>query len=472
MTTTPTRSEICSPSFATPRRPDRPNRLSRVDRVAKLLGFDLMPWQRQVVAVATEYDPATGFPFYPEVFVTTPRQSGKSSLIFALLLDRCLAWGSPQACVWTGQDRGSIALKWRTELVPLLERSELAPMVASVRYANGSEAVEFRTGSRVSLLASSESSGHGMVLDFCVLDEIFSDSDDRREAALAPTMITRPDAQMMLCSTAGDATAHFYNRKVTVGRKAVADDLGEGVAYFEWSAPDDWDPEDEASWSSFMPALGHTITAAKIRQRLQSESRDEFVRAYGNRPRLDESDVIPPRVWDRVQAPTVVLGAPVRFSVEINQDRSVAAIAATDGAAVELVDARQGSLDWVVPTLEGLAQRFGVPIVADGTGPVAALADIESVPGLVLLKSAEVARACGAFYDAVADGAVLVRSQARLDAGVKGLVRRPVGDRFVWSRKGSRRDVTGLFAVTLAWGAETAAAAPQRSGFAFVVGGR
>jgi hypothetical protein len=440
--------------------------------VAKLLGFDLMPWQRQVVEVATEYDPATGDPLYPEVFVTTPRQSGKSSLIFALLLDRCLAWGSPQACVWTGQDRGAIALKWRTELVPLLERSELGPMVSSVRYANGSEAVEFRTGSRVSLLASNESAGHGMVLDFAVLDEIFNDPDDRREAALAPAMITRNDAQMMLCSTAGTAVSHFYNRKVAVGRKAVAEDSGEGVAYFEWSAPDDWDPDDETSWWTFMPALGRTIQPSKIRQRRQSDSHDEFVRAYGNRPQLDESEVIPARVWDRVQAPSVVLGAPVRFAVEISQDRSGAAIAATDGVAVELVEAQQGSLEWVVPRLAELASRYGAPIVADGTGPVAALAGVESVPGMVLLKSAEVARACGAFYDAVADGAVMVRSQARLDAGVKGLVRRPVGDRFVWSRKGSRRDVTGLFAVTLAFGAETAAPEPANQGFAFVMGDR
>ena len=65
-----------------------------------------------------------------------------------------------------------------------------------------------------------------------------------------------------------------------------------------------------------------------------------------------------------------------------------------------------------------------------------------------------------------------VRQEPALDAAVRGLTRRMVGDRFVWSRKGSRRDVTGLFAVTLAWGAETTVVEPERQGFAFVMGDR
>jgi hypothetical protein len=40
------------------------------------------------------------------------------------------------------------------------------------------------------------------------------------------------------------AASTLYNRKVAQGRKAAALDSGYGVAYFECSAPEDWDPDD------------------------------------------------------------------------------------------------------------------------------------------------------------------------------------------------------------------------------------
>jgi hypothetical protein len=446
---------ICSPSYATRRRPERPNNADRVARVARLFGLELMPWQRQVIEVATEIDPDSGHPAYRSVGVSTPRQSGKSTLILALLLDRCLLWDRPQACVWTGQDGTSIRKKWLNEIIPDLERSKLAPMIAQVRRANGSEGVEWHTGSRIDLLPSSETAGHGMVLDLCVLDEIFADTDNRREAALLPAMATRADAQMLLCSTAGTAASSFYNRKVKQGRQAVADDTGRGMAYFEWSCPEDWDPDDEESWWGFMPALGHTITPAVIREAKAALADEpaEFLRAFGNRPQIDGGDVIPDRVWRRVVSPDASVGRPVRIAVDVGADRDVAAVAVADATSVELIEYRAGSLDWVVPRLRELVDRWGCPVVFDARGPASGLAGLDVLPRVQGLGSNEVAEACSRFFDGVADSLVSIRQEPQLDAGVKGLVRRPVGDRFVWSRKGSRRDVTGLYAATLAWAA-------------------
>jgi len=87
-----------------------------------------MPWQLEVAAVATEYDPVSGVPFYREVFVTTPRQAGKTTLILVLLITRCLV-ADGQMCVWTGQDGQSIRRKWMNEIVPGLERSGLKPLM-------------------------------------------------------------------------------------------------------------------------------------------------------------------------------------------------------------------------------------------------------------------------------------------------------------------------------------------------------
>lgn len=431
-----------------------------------------MPWQRHVIEVATEYDPETGIPSYREIVVTTPRRAGKTTLILAIMLHRCLAWGRHQSCVWTGQDGASIRKKWLNEIVPELERSQLAPAIRQVRRANGSEGIEWHGhGSRIDLLPTSETAGHGMTLDCVVMDEIFADRDNRREAALLPAMATKPDAQLLVCSTAGTAESHVYNRKVRAGRRAVEQDTGEGMAYFEWSAPDDWDPDDEDSWWTFMPALGHTITPAVVRmdRRTLEDEPGEFIRAYGNRPQLDSGDVIPDRVWRRVNDPDHAVASPLRVAIAAGPDRDVGAVAVADESTVELVEYKTGSLDWLLPRGLEIAERYGVPLVFDKRGPEAALSGLEDAgEGLM---SNEVAAACGRFFDAVADGRVKVRQEPALDAAVRGLERHPIGDRFVWSRKGSRRDVTGLYAVTLAWGAETKPVESGAEGFALFMGG-
>src|SRR6056297_3105674 len=95
--------ESCPPKFATRRRPERQTFGHRLAKVADLLGQPLMPWQRFVADVACEFEPDTGLPAYREVFVTIPRQSGKTTLFLSWQLDRCLNWGRPQRSVFTAQ---------------------------------------------------------------------------------------------------------------------------------------------------------------------------------------------------------------------------------------------------------------------------------------------------------------------------------------------------------------------------------
>ena len=49
-----------------------------------------MPWQQLAADIALEIDPETGDLWYEEVVITVPRQSGKTTLIFALLVWRCV----------------------------------------------------------------------------------------------------------------------------------------------------------------------------------------------------------------------------------------------------------------------------------------------------------------------------------------------------------------------------------------------
>lgn len=409
-----------------------------------------MPWQRLVADAGCEIDPTTGYPAYREVMVTVPRQSGKTTLFLSWQLDRCINWGRPQRSAFTAQTGKDARDKWVDELFPLVEQSRLRPLIGQTNVGMGNESLTFKTGSRIRLLSTSASSGHSKTLHQAVLDEIWHDEDDRREQGLRPAMITIPDAQLLVCSTAGTQASTVMNRKVAAGRLAVSEDSGSGVAYFEWSAPDDWDPTDEDSWWGFMPALGHTIGPEAIRPELVSLPRAEFIRAYGNRPTGGADLVIPSELWRRVNDPAAKPSAPVRFGLDVSQDRSSAAIVACGANdVIELVEHRPGT-GWVAERANELTKEHDTTIALDFGGPAGVLAD--SIDRCERLQGREVIQACGAMYDAIVEVAVMFRQDDTMDAAVEGVVKKPVGDQWVWSRRASVADVTPLIAATVARG--------------------
>jgi hypothetical protein len=128
----------CPPLFATPRDPTRATLGGAVATVATQLGTPLMPWQRLVADVAMELDPATGLLAYSEVDLTTPRQSGKTTLELAVLVHRCRTWARSRA-LYSAQSRIHAHKKWEDEHVATLKRSPFADEFA-VRYQRGDEA--------------------------------------------------------------------------------------------------------------------------------------------------------------------------------------------------------------------------------------------------------------------------------------------------------------------------------------------
>ncbi len=442
--------ESCPPRYATRRRPERETFGPRLAKIADRLGQPFMPWQQYVADVGCEIDPDTGLPAYREVFVTIPRQSGKTTLFLSWQIDRCLNWGKPQRSVFTAQTGKDARDKWIDELFPLIRHSKLNPLVKQINQGMGNESITFKTGSGIRLASTSATSGHSKTLDQAVLDEIWHDVDDRREQGLRPAMITRPDAQLLVCSTAGTQSSTVYNRKVASGRLAVVDDPGHGVAYFEWSAPEDWDPSDEDSWWTFMPALGHTIGPEAIRGELQAMEAPEFKRAYGNRPTAGADMVIPTEIWRRVCDPEAAPVGKPRFGLDVAEDRASAAISSHAGGVIELLEHRQG-LDWVVARCNELTATHGGKVALDFGGPAGVLAD--QINDVDKMAGQDVVRACGAMFDAIVEDRVKFRS-ARGDpfeAAVEGVVKKPVGDQWVWSRKASASDVTPLMAATLAY---------------------
>jgi phage terminase large subunit-like protein len=266
-------------------------------KVAEMLDHPLMPWQRQVADVGLEIDPQTGLPAYREIVVTVMRQSGKSILLLSFQLDRCLSWPGLRRCAYTAQSGFDARKKLLRDYVPILKRSRLWPAVEHVRQSQGDEGLTFTDMSEIAVVASNLSAGHGRSWDLGVIDEAFDDEDDRREQAIVPALATRADGQLLVASTAGTTRSAYLRRKLEAGRLAVEMDSGHGIAFFEWSIPDDADIDDPETWWSYMPALGWTIQPEAVAHARQSMSEAEFRRSFCNQWVSMDEAWLPPGAW-------------------------------------------------------------------------------------------------------------------------------------------------------------------------------
>jgi hypothetical protein len=418
-----------------------------------------MPWQQLVADVALELDPATGLPAYREVRLTVPRQSGKTTLLLAAMIDRCLWWGNDQRCVYAAQDRINSRAKWE-EHGELLLRTPFRHAFTT-RRQTGLEATVFpSTRSQIAITASGETSGHGRTLDLGVIDEAFAQRDERLAQAFRPAMLTRPSAQMWVVSTMGyPEGSEFLHSRVDDGRARVEADERHSVCYFEWSASDDDDPDDPATWWKCMPALGYTVTESVVQADHDAFEPSEFSRAYLNRRAPGGRPVIDLLSWRRAHHRGSQLGTMPCLAVDVTPERGAAAIAVAgwrpDGRVhVEIVEHGPGT-DWVVGRLAQL-EREHAPLttVVDPGSPAGSLLTALKMSGVptTTMTARDYAQSCGQFYDLVAEDRLAHLDQPTLNTAVAAARKRPLGDAWAWARR-TGGDISPLVAATLAcWG--------------------
>jgi hypothetical protein len=467
-------STSCRPRFTTPRDESFPTHGPTVAAIAEKLGRPLMPWQRELADVAYEFDPMSGAYRYQEVDVTVPRQSGKTTLVLAKKVFRCTAAArqlGPQTTTYTAQKRLNARKRLERDFAGLLRGSRYFREIANAKARpqkasewrlslnNGSEAIQFGTGSFLQIDTPSRTGGHGDTLDDGTIDEAFAHQDDTVEAGMRPTMSTRRNAQLWVISTAGDAQSAYLYRKVLGGRSAAESDKHGNVCYTEYSAPDDADPGDPAVWWSCMPALGLTVPEDFIRgewdraQRKGQEGINMFRRAYLNQwpevPDLGDgqgSGAFSLDAWNNLIDTKPDKGSPV-FGVATAADRSRAAIVAAwrrpDGRVQLLLgDDYRNDTTWVESRVAELRTRYGGSVVVD-------IPSRGLVRGAIELSPADQARAQNALADMVTAGTVYHGNEKPLTDAVRNSSWRNTGDTRVLDRKGSA-DILPLLAAALA----------------------
>lgn len=466
---------LCRPRWATKRNYSRKTYGPKVRAVSEALRTPFMPWQQEVADIALEVNPETGRLHYRTVVITVPRQSGKTTLLLSLMVHRALGFDGRQNIIYTAQTQKAARKKWEEEHVHALEQSPFKGMY-KVRYGMGTEQIKWENGSRHSLTAPTEKAGHGETVDEVVIDEAFAQEDNRLEQALRPAMITRPEPQLYIISTAGTARSTYLREKVDRGRALVESGLDTSLAYFEWSAPDDADPASHDTWWRCMPALGHTINIDAIQADFELMDLAEFRRAYLNQWSDEIPDawlVITEQDWNWLKDNGSKIEERFSLGVDCTPERSFSSIVAAgnnpDGRThVEITSSYDGALydhrpgtSWVVPRLKELITRWNPDsVVIQPNGPAGSFIpeiltfldkSLDIKTKLELPSSTEYAGACQYLYDRVYDHSISHIGQAGFASAFAAVRKMELAEGgWKWNRKLVSTDISPVVAMTLA----------------------
>lgn len=435
-------------------------------------------FQRTVVQTVTARD--TDGQLAREAAVLVTRQSGKTFGVELLKLARAYTDAVPLT-IWSAHKFKSTKETYRRLRAYILGTDPLAlrdPAVKARRRwleadvlrmpeTNGEEMIELRNGARIVFMARSAGAGRAFSADDLVLDEAYALTEDMA-GDIVPTMAARIGGQTLYLSShphrsstvlrgirdrgrAGDPSLAYVEYRSQPGRCALGDgcDHSRGVPGCQL--------DDPAAWAEANPSLRITDDAIRHERRTLTPlvfarerlGWDDDPAAAGDDPVAVAWGGVADRAAEPVGPPAAALDAsPDGMSAAI-----VVCAAGADGVPVVQVVAHQPGTEWVVAAVLGLQRTRDVgPVGVDKAGPAGALVSALDAAGAQWLdvSGPRSTQACGAFANAVAEGAVRHRGQRSLDDAVAGARRRPVGDAWKWSRKDSTADISPLVAATIA----------------------
>ena len=452
---------MTTPRYLTPRR-SRYGFGAGIEQTARSLGRPLMPWQVQAARRIGETD-ADGRILNPLVVITVPRQSGKSYLMWVVMLHRMFL--RVQARVWYTAQWGQAARDQITELIDTLTLSSAWKNVVHCKRGAGETSIRLKAfGSDVRAFAPTGDSLHGKQSDLVVVDEgWFFDQDaaDLLMGAIKPTQVTRPNSQVIVVSTMGTAASTWFHELVEAGRRGDP-----GVCLIDYGVAGDVAPDDfEAIYAAHPSADLNNFTMDKLREGwLPGMSAGEYIRAYGNRPTAAFDRLVPVEYTELATTTDDLPAGEPAFGAAVSFERDEAAIVACtlDAAGLPWLEVIEllPSVDGLAGQLATLTKRNGGHVVIDTSGPAASLADDAERDGATVTRvgTAEHASATVDMLDrlrrpmvsAGTPPGVRLRAHPAFTDALDAAALRTVGDRQVLARRGSAAPIAVLEAAVLA----------------------
>ena len=478
------------PRWCSQRNHDLPTHGHLDIQVAQLLGWELFRWQEDASMLAGEYDPDTMRPRFRTVGTSVARQNGKTSWILTRIARQLLPAG--QHVAYTAQDRSLARLKWE-EHVELLMETPFQSRVREVSTQRNQEKLVMKNGSwYMPVTPTAKKAARSLSLDLAIADEAYAHTSMGLAGAIRNTLLTRPLAQFYLTSNAGDETSVLWRHYTDLGRASI-NDPDATICWIEYASSDDASRFDPVEVRAANPSAGEPGGVDWDALMVEVRESDEATVRRENLNLWTSSSGAGLRSWwegaPRVSVSKVLdEGGQLVFGLDFEPERDGGALvvcAMVKGVvtAIEVVAVADDPV-----SMEGLVQRAaenanvrGCWIAVGASSPAAsAIPDLERLTkryvkgkkagervaaSLVFPVTAQgTSRAVGAFHDAVVSAKIGHPGDPVLSTAVAAVVRREVGDSFVWQR----RDPTGeskpslVCAATMAyWGALTAGDVPK-----------
>lgn len=439
------------------------------------------PWQEWLAIHAGELLP-DGRPRFRTVLVLVARQNGKTE-VPVLLANYWMFVDAAPMILGTSTKLDYAKESW-TKTVRLAESAPDDAGLAALRparwkrEANGEQECWTSEGSRYKIAASNAEGGRSLTLHRLICDELRQHHDYTAWDAAVPAGNAVRDFQTWCLSNAGDDRSIVLNDLREAALKYIQTGQGDRrLGLFEWSAPDDADPEDIEALAQANPNLNRRIDGEAL---LDAARRAVAAGGAALTGFKTESMCIRVRMLD----PAIDLGAwrarlqpggldDVRNRVAMCLDIAPDGAHATLYAAAVLDDDRV-RVDYVHAwdstrklraELPELLQRVKPRVLGwlPG-GPAAALAaDLadRGQPGwpprgikIAEIKS-DLPPVCMGFADQVATGRLLHSGDPLLDAQVELARRLARGDQWVFSRRDGGHVDAVYAAAGAAWLART-----------------
>lgn len=389
-----------------------------------------------------------------QVGVVVPRQQGKGVVLEARALVGMFLLEEPYI-IWTAHELKTAQAAFLRLRGWIDGSPDLSKHVRTMYTGNTENSIVLNDGRALRFLARTQGSGRGLTASTLILDEAYA-LKQAELAALMPTLATAENPQTLYTSSAG-----MPNSDVLADlRERGMDKKSRGLAYFEWSAEDDADPDDLDALATANPGLGTRLSLDHVGTERAAMDDETFKRErLGIWARIGGDSVIPAAKWSAAADAGSPGGDRLAFAVDVTPARDMATIAAvselSDGRwHVQVVDRREGT-SWVPSAVRALVEKWK---------PVAVVVDEGSAAGALVpelkrervrfsaLNMRQYGLACAAVFDAVEQGRLVHADQADLNAAVDAAQKKPMGDSlWKWNRRTVVEDISPLVAVTHAW---------------------
>lgn len=351
-------------------------------------GNDLDPWQKLVLDCWLGRGADGGYTMNTGG-LAVPRQNGKNVILEAREFFGIIVSG--ERIIHTAHQVITAKKSFRRLAAMFTDKRfpEITDLVQTIRYTNGEEAIELKTGGSIEFATRSRQRARGFDgLSLIVLDEAQELTDDQLEAIMATLAASQSGTRQIVMT----GTPPYPGCPGTVFRKRRESMLAgeiDGGAWHEWSVDgasvEDINLDDRTIWYNTNPALGIRLTERFAAEERALESPDGFARERLGwwSPVLTESVTyaIPEAEWDACVSnepkPEGKTAYGIKFSADGAEVVLCGAVIPADGPArVSLIDRRPTGLgtQWLADWLCARYTKASC-VVIDGKNGVDVLID-------------------------------------------------------------------------------------------------